>query len=101
MPMTIEEEMNLLTEKGYMTEGELKREAYRALLRERKELRVSIAIERYKKEEDITLNRAAEIAGITTEEMKHILHERGITIRRGFTTTEEREEKAGELAKGA
>lgn len=96
----IEDEIDVLTEEGYMTEEELKREAYRALLTERKDLRISIAVERYKKEE-ITLNKAAETAGVTTEEFKNILSERGVTIRKGFIEPEKKEEKSKELSKGA
>lgn len=83
-----------------MSEEELEKEAYRALLRERPELRISLAVEEYRKGE-VTLNRAAEIAGVTTEEMKEILNKRGVKIRRGFISEEERSEKAKELSEGA
>lgn len=100
MPETIDKKFRILAKEGYMSEKELEREAYRALLREKPELRISLAVEEYK-EEDITLNRAAEIAGISMEEMKRVLNRRGIELKRGFTSEEERTEKAKELAKGA
>lgn len=100
MPEAIDKRFKILAEEGYMSEEELEREAYRALLRERPELRISLAVEEYRKGK-ITLNRAAEIAGITTEEMKEVLKNRGIEIKRGFISEEERPEKAEELAEGA
>lgn len=54
---------------------------------------ISLAVERYKRE-DITLGRAAEIAGVTSEEMKRVLADRGVEIRRGFLSPAEREAKA-------
>lgn len=95
----IEDEMRLLTGAGYLTEEELRREAFWALLRERRDLRISLAVEHYKVE-DITLNRAAEIAGVTAEEMKRVLVERGVPVRRGFLTPEERDAMAREMARG-
>lgn len=76
MVVSIEEDIQLLTDAGDLTEEEFKREAFRALLRERPELGVSLAVERYKQGE-ITLNRGAELAGVTTEEFKRTLAEPG------------------------
>lgn len=96
MASRVEDEMRILTEAGYLTEEELRREAYLALLRERRDLRISLAVEHYKRG-DITLHRAAEIAGVTGEEMKRILADRGVEIRRGFLSPAERDAKAREL----
>lgn len=93
MTASVEDEIKLLTDRGYLTEEEAKREAYRALLRERPDLRISLAVERYK-EGDLTLNRAAEIAGVTTEELKRTLAKRGVTIRRGHVPSDERLDRA-------
>lgn len=100
MTASVEEEIQLLTDAGYLTEEEVKREAFRALLRERPELRVSLAVERYKQGE-ITLNRGAELAGVTTEEFKLTLADRGIAIRRGTLSEAEREQKARDLGRGS
>ncbi|MFW6048463.1 MAG: UPF0175 family protein [Candidatus Natronoplasma sp.] len=69
MSRSIEKKIDLLVEEGYFSEEEIKKEAFKTLLRERSDLRSALAVEEYKRGE-ITLNRAAEIAGITTEEMK-------------------------------
>lgn len=96
MPESLEDSINTLAEEGYYTKEELKKEAYRALLIHKPNLRMTLAVERYKKGK-ITLNKAAELAGITTEEMKEELVERGIKLRRGFIK-EKRKEKSKELA---
>lgn len=97
--ITIEEEMESLTRAGhYSDKEEVLKDAFRALLESRPELRISIAAELYK-EERISLNRAARIAGVTAEEMKELLRSRGIELKRGFTKPKERRAKAEELAK--
>lgn len=100
MTASVEEEIQLLTNAGYFTEEELKREAFRALLRERPELRISLAVERYK-QGDITLNRGAELAGVTTEEFKRKLANQGVRIRRGSLSEDERDERARDLGRGS
>ena len=97
---TVEDEMRLLTEAGCLTEEELRREGYYALLRERRDLRISLAVEHYKRE-DMALNRAAEIAGVTAEEMKRVLTDRGVAIRRGSVPPAERDATARRLGSGA
>ncbi|KXB05394.1 hypothetical protein AKJ50_01075 [candidate division MSBL1 archaeon SCGC-AAA382A13] len=89
--------VKILSEKGYYSEEDLEKEAYRALLKNKPELRVAIAIEKYK-EGGLSLNKTAEIAGITTEELKEKLAERGIKIRRGLEGDEKKEERAQKLA---
>ncbi len=90
-------DVKILSEKGYYSEEDLEREAYRALLREKPELRVAIAIEKYK-DGGISLNKAAEIAGVTTEEMKKNLVERGVEIKRGLEEDEGKLDRARKLA---
>lgn len=97
---SVDEEIRLLTEAGHLTEEEVRREAFHALLRERPELRLLLAIERYKKEE-ITLNRGAKIAGMTLEEFKRALHKRGERIRRGTVSEDRREDIARDLGRGS
>ncbi len=92
MGKSIEKKIDLLVEEGYFSEEGIKKEAFKTLLRERSDLRLALAVEEYKRGE-ITLNRAAEIAGVTTEEMKKKLTERGIPIKRGVLSEGEREQK--------
>ena len=96
MSRSIEKKIDLLVEEGYFSEEGIKKEAFKTLLRERSDLRIALAVEEYKRGE-ITLNRAAEIAGITTEEMKKKLAERGIPLKRGVLSEEEREKKINDL----
>ena len=84
----------------YKNEDEFIKEAVNTLLAARKDLRVSIACELYKKEE-ISLGKACEIASLNIEEIKEELHKRGIR-RRVNVSSEEMEEmakKAVEFAK--
>lgn len=98
-PTLIREGVESLTASGYYTGKEdIFRDAFRALLEIRPDLRLAIATNLYKKER-ASLNRTAEIAGVTTEEIKEILISRGIKIRRGITEVGERRKKAGELLK--
>jgi predicted HTH domain antitoxin len=79
----VKEEIKVLTKGGYYpNESELLEDAFRALLEKKPELKISTAVERYKKG-NISLNRVAKLAGVTTEEFKEILSGRGIKIRRG------------------
>lgn len=71
-------------------------EAVRALLRTRPELRAELAIERYKSGE-ISLNRAAEIAGSSPEEFKELLAERGVSRESGFLSDDEREQRLNDF----
>lgn len=96
MSDSIEKKINLLVEEGYFTKEDIKKEAFKTLLRERSDLRIALAAEEYKRGE-ITLNRAAEIAGITSEEMKKKLIDRGISLKRGFISEDERDKKADDL----
>ena len=61
----------------YRDEEEFIKEAINTLLAARKDLRVSIACELYKRDE-ISLGKACEIASLNIEEMKEVLYKRGI-----------------------
>lgn len=71
-------------------------EAVRALLTKRPELRIELAIEKYKSGE-ISLNRAAELAGSSPEEFKETLAERGVSREIGFLSDDEREQRLNNL----
>jgi len=81
---------------SYSSEEEFLEDAFRALLSKRPELRVELAVTKYRNE-TISLNRAAEIAGSSPEEFKEILSERGISRNPGFLSEENREEKLRDL----
>lgn len=64
------------------------REALRVLWQERPAVRIEVAIHRYQVEE-ISLARAAALAGVSFDRMKDILAERGILLRIGPATLDE------------
>jgi len=66
----------------YPDETALIQDALRHLLRARPGLRVELATHKYKAGE-ISLAKAAELAGVSWAQMKDILLERGVTLRLG------------------
>jgi len=79
-----EEDMELVRRTGgFSSEEELLQQAFQALLKENPELRTELAVEKYR-EDEISLNRAAEIAGISPEEFKSILEAQEIKRKPGF-----------------
>lgn len=89
----IKEDIDLLRRSGrFNSEEEFLEEAFRALLDKRPELRIELAVERYKTG-DVSLNRAAEIAGHSSEEFKQLLRERGISRNVGFLDEDTRDEQ--------
>ena len=89
----VKKEISVIPSTGfYRDEEEFIKEAINTLLAARKDLRVSIACELYKKEE-ISLGKACEIASLNIEEMKEVLHKRGIR-RRVNVSSEEMERMA-------
>lgn len=75
---------------GYENTDAVVSDAVRELLRQRPELRLSVAVEKYRSG-DVSLNRAAELAGVSAEEFKDELTERGIGRQSGFLEQEDRE----------
>jgi len=63
-------------------------DALRHLLRARPELKIQLAIYRYEKE-NISLAKAASLAGVSCALMKDILREKGISLRLGVETLTE------------
>jgi len=73
-------EINAIIDAGcYVNESEVIRDALKILFESRPNLKIAAAIELYKKEE-VTLGRAAEIAGMWLIEFKEVLRDRGIKI---------------------
>ena len=75
---------------GYENEDAVIDEAVRELLRQRPALRISVAVKKYRSQ-DVSLNRAAELASIPPEQFKDELDERGIGRNGGFLDPLERE----------
>ncbi len=94
MSSVIDNGVDALVRSGvYSTKNELIDDALRTFFEFRKDLRVAAVVELYKTEE-ISISKAAELAGVSTEEMKDFLAKAGVKIRRGFT-----EAKGDELAR--
>ena len=72
----------------YASEEEVIRDALRHLLRARPDLRIQLAVHRYQTEE-ISLGKAASLAGVSWSQMRDILVERGVPLRLGPETPEE------------
>jgi len=68
---------------GYDDTDTVVEEAVRELLRRRPELRLSLAVEKYRTG-TVSLNRAAELAGVSAEAFKTELADRGIDRDAGF-----------------
>jgi predicted HTH domain antitoxin len=74
----LERKVKALVSGGYYSsEIEVIKDAVKRLFRENAELNINAAIELYKKGQ-VSLSKAAEIAGMTTVEFKEILGKRGI-----------------------
>lgn len=74
----------------YRDEETVIQDALRHLLRARPELRIQLAVFRYQ-HENISLAKAASLAGVSWAQMKDILLERGVTPRLGIETLEDAE----------
>ncbi len=78
LPATIEKEIEALIRAGYYSsKSEAIKDAFRTLLDTKPALKLASAIELYKAHE-VSLARAAEIAGMNIEDFKHILLDRGV-----------------------
>ncbi|MEA3485252.1 MAG: UPF0175 family protein, partial [Candidatus Aerophobetes bacterium] len=76
LSVDIEKKVKALVDAGYyLSESEVIKDAIMSLFRENVELKVAVAIELYRKGE-VSLSKAAEIAGMTTIEFKEILGKR-------------------------
>jgi predicted HTH domain antitoxin len=96
-PPTLKMELSAIPETGYYdSTSEFLRDAMRTILAARKDLRIAIASVLYK-DGKISLGKAVEIADVNYEEMKKILVNRGIKLRRGATTKKEMEEELKNL----
>lgn len=81
---------------AYASEEEVLKDAVQALLSERPELRLELAVGKYR-DGAISLNRAAEVAGLSPEEFKQALAKRGDRRPGSFLSDEERTERLTEF----
>ncbi len=68
----------------YSTKNELIEDALRTFFEFRKDMRIAAVVEMYKTEE-MSISKAAELAGVSTEEIKDFLAKAGVRIKRGFS----------------
>lgn len=73
---------------AYRTEGEVLKDALRQLLLSRPGYRIDIAVKLYT-DGKISLGKAAELAGMSFDEMKDVLMQRGIKPKLGIETISE------------
>lgn len=77
---------------GYASTDAVIEDAVRELLRRRPELRLSLAVEKYRTGA-VSCNRAAELAGVSTEAFRDELSDRGIDRDAGFLDDATREDR--------
>jgi predicted HTH domain antitoxin len=77
---------DLVEARLYDSEAEVMQEALRHLLQNRPDLRIALAVHYYQTDEEITLAKAAALAGVSIERMKDILVSRAIPLRLGPAT---------------
>jgi predicted HTH domain antitoxin len=63
-------------------------EALRVLWQERPEVRIDVAVHRYATEQDLSIAKAAAVAGVCFDRMKEILAARGVPLRLGPETVQ-------------
>lgn len=86
MSQQLVETHDLVEARLYENEDEVIRDALRHLLSDRPDLRVSVAVHRYRTDEELSLNQAAAIAGVSLERMKEILERHDVPLRLGSAT---------------
>ena len=94
IPKVYEDEIDAVVDAGYYSsKSDVVRDALRLLFETKGHLRLSAAIEMYKKGK-VTLSKAAEIAGMTTISFKEILADRGISVEIPVDNKEDMDKRA-------
>lgn len=89
----VDRDIEILRRTGrFGSEEEFLEAALRALLEKNPKLRIDLAVGKYESG-DVSLNRAAEIAGLSPEEFKETLDDRGTSRSPGFLSEDERQER--------
>lgn len=95
----LRKEIQALLRSGYYrSERDFIKDAVEAFISERADLRTEIAVEMYKRRE-ISLGGAAELARLSIEEIKRIIADRGIPLRRGYKSVSQLDERTQKLKK--
>jgi len=89
---------DLINAKVYDSEQAVLEDALRHLLRARPDLRLRVAIYRYQHDE-ISLAKAAHLAGVSWQQMRDILLEQGVPVRLGPDSLAEAEAEVATLRK--
>lgn len=89
MSQQLVQAQDLVDARLYENEEQVIRDALRHLLSGRPDLRVSVAVHRYRSDEELSLNQAAAIAGVSLERMKEILERHDVPLRLGPASIEE------------
>lgn len=98
LPKVMEAEIEAVIKAGYYSsKSEVVKDALRLLFETRKELKIASAVELYKNGE-VSLGKAAEIAGVTIVEFKDLLASRDIYMELEVESTEEMDEKIRSLS---
>lgn len=79
---------SLVKARLYPSEEAVIQDALRSLLQEKPQLRVELAVHEYQTE-DISLAKAAHLAGLSYDSMKALLVQRGVQLRLGATADDE------------
>ncbi|NTV61909.1 MAG: UPF0175 family protein [Oscillochloris sp.] len=87
---------DLVAARLYPSEADVLSDALRHLLRARPDLRVGLAVYRYQQGE-ISLARAADLAGVSWPQMRDILREHGVTPALGPETAAEAADEVAAL----
>lgn len=87
---------DLIDAKVYDSEHAVLQDALRHLLRARPDLRLRVAIHRYQHDQ-ISLAKAAHLAGVSWQQMRDILLEQGVPVRLGPETLAEAEAEVATL----
>ena len=90
------EARDLVEARLYDSEDDVIRDALRHLLRARPEARIQLAVFRYQTEE-LSLAKAAELAGVSWAQMRDILLEKGVSPRLGPETVDDAKEEVRAL----
>lgn len=95
--LDVEESIDILSRKGqFSSREEFLTEAVRSYLREHPELRIELAVEQFESG-SVSLNRGAEIAGVSPEAFKEELADRGVDRSVGFLDEDVREDRLSDL----
>ncbi|OQX22536.1 MAG: hypothetical protein BWK75_00505 [Candidatus Altiarchaeales archaeon A3] len=81
---------------GYKDKNEFIKETIKTFFSARKDLRVKVAIDLYRRGE-VSLGRCAEIVGVSYDEAINLLTKKGIKIKRGTESVEELNEGVNKI----